>query len=257
MTTRRAFLDGSPEPRSVGVELVKATTRVTGVRRREQEPPEAAERRWVDQQRRPAPAAPCPDRLEPVPIGEQRGLPRELLTLPRLEPEREQRVVLGDRREGDQAALLGVPGDRREVHAGGDVARAGVGQDVLDHAMVAVAVDVAPRGADRAVVDQQRVPARERSRETIDEREGSDGNQRLAVRRPGLSVPRRLDLDEPFAVEPDADLAIASQPAEREVVQQLVGDDDVRCACRARPRCGRSSIVASAERAPGLTSIAS
>ena len=44
----------------------------------------------------------------------------------------------------------------------------------------------------------------------------------------GLAVPRRLDLDEPFAVQPDADLAIAAHPAERQVVQQLVGEDDVR-----------------------------
>ena len=104
----------------------------------------------------------------------------------------------------------------------------GSAKHVLDDSMVAIAVDVAARGADRAVVDQQRVPARERSRETIDERERAHGDDRLAVRRTGLAVPRRLDLDEPFALQSDADLAIAAQPAEREVVQQLVGDDDVR-----------------------------
>ena len=45
---------------------------------------------------------------------------------------------------------------------------------------------------------------------------------------PGSPSHARFDLDEPFAVQPDAHLAIASQPAERKVVQQLVGDDDVR-----------------------------
>ncbi len=140
--------------------------------------------------------------------------------------------------------------------AGGDVARAGVDQDVLDHPMVAIAVEVAARGADRAVVDQQCVSAFERLRETIDEREGSHGNQHLAVLQHRLSVPRRLDLDEPFAFQPDADLAIASHPAEREVVQQLVGDDDVRSAFEVG-RCADALDRVSAERAPGLTSIAS
>src|SRR6476469_2218780 len=113
--------DGSPEPRSVGASWSRQPRGGRESRRGEQEPSEAAERRWVDQQRRPAPPAPRPDRLEPVLIGEQGSLARELLTLPLLEPECAQSVLLGDRGESDQAALLGAPGDRREVRAGGDV----------------------------------------------------------------------------------------------------------------------------------------
>ena len=70
-------------------------------------------------------------------------------------------------------------------------------------------------------------------------------------------VPRRFDLDEPVAVHADADFAIAAHPAERQVVQQLVGDDDMRRSGQGRPPARTPSIAASAERAPELTSIAS
>ena len=47
-------------------------------------------------------------------------------------------------------------------------------------------------------------------------------------------APRRFDLDEPVAVHADAHFAIAVHTPERQVVQQLVGDDDMRRSAQGR-----------------------
>ena len=60
---------------------------------------------------------------------------------------------------------------------------------------------------------------------------GDDGR---VVGRMRVVAPRRFDLDEPVAVHADAHLAIAAHTPERQVVQQLVGDDDMRRSAQGR-----------------------
>src|SRR5688572_18204724 len=87
----------------------------------EEEPPEPAEGRRVDQQGGAAPPAPRPDGVEPLATVQELCLPAELLVDPVVEAERGERVALCDARERDQPLLLGVLADEIEVEAARDV----------------------------------------------------------------------------------------------------------------------------------------
>src|SRR5207237_10526954 len=83
-----------------------------------------------------------------------------------------------------------------------------------------------------AVVDEDRVAVLQGGREPIDERERADRDNELlrvtdASKSDELLVKRSRRFDEPISVQPDADFPPAADHAERQVVEQLVRDDDV------------------------------
>src|SRR5262245_65604967 len=87
----------------------------------EEEPAEAPERGGIDEERRPAPPAPRPDRGEPGAVVQLGGLRRELVLDPAVEAEGAQRVPLRDGREHDEAGTLRALREEREVDARRDV----------------------------------------------------------------------------------------------------------------------------------------
>ena len=100
--------------------------------------------------------------------------------------------------------------------------------------MVPVAVHGTAAGSVGAVIDQQRGAVAELGRETLDEAERADRHDELAVDRPSaehgadVARDRHPAFDEPVAVDVDADLALAANQPERQVVEQLVGEDEIR-----------------------------
>jgi 8-oxo-dGTP pyrophosphatase MutT (NUDIX family) len=155
---------------------------------------------------------------------------------PAVEAERGERVALGHAGERGQSVPLGVCTEELEVDSRGDVGRAWPVEEILDRAVCAIAVGWAARLAHPAVVDQERVAR-------VGEPGGDlfDGCERglgehclLPVAELDIAARGRVAelLHEPIPVEPDQDLLRpgrrAAEPPEREIVQELVGEDQLR-----------------------------
>lgn len=203
---------------------------------REQQPTEPSQRRWVDQQSGAAPAAPGPHRIESLPSFQELRLPSKLSLDPAVETEFSERMALRHTGERRQPVPLRVCTEQLEVEPRGDVGRTGPIEEILDRPMRAIAVGRAARLANPAVVDQECVTGvGEPGGDLLDGCERALGKHRLfplaEVERNARGRVAEL-LDEPIPLEPDQDLfgpgRRAAEPSEGEIVQELVGEDQLR-----------------------------
>ena len=138
--------------------------------------------------------------------------------------------------ERDQPVPLRVRTDELEVEPRRDVGGAGPVEEILDGPVRAIAVGWAARLAHPPVVDQERVPGvGEPGGDLLDRREGALGEHRLlSLRERDVVARRRIAelFDESITVEPDPHFfrpgGRAAEAPEREVVQKLVGEDQLR-----------------------------
>ncbi len=129
-----------------------------------------------------------------------------------------------------------MPRDEIEVDPGGDVGRTGPVEEILDRPVSAIAVGRAARLAHPAVVDQEGVAGvGEPGGDFFDERDRSFGEHRFLSFFEGNVLAGRWraeGLDEALTFEPDQHLlrprSRATQPAERQVVHELVRQDQLR-----------------------------
>jgi 8-oxo-dGTP pyrophosphatase MutT (NUDIX family) len=138
--------------------------------------------------------------------------------------------------ECDQSVPLRVRTEELEVEPRRDVGRAGPVEEIIDRSVRAIAVRWAARLAHPTVIDQERVPGvGEPGGDLLEGREGTFGGYPfLTVTEGDVLAGRRVDelFDESIPVEPDPHLlrpgGRAAEAPEREIVQELVGQDQVR-----------------------------
>ena len=154
---------------------------------------------------------------------------------PMVEAERGQRVALRHARERDQALRLRMPAEEVEVETGGDVGLARSVEQVLHRSVRAVPVGLAARLAYAAVVDQERIarvgePGPTSSMNAVAP-SGRTTSAPSASRRssPGGGSPRcSTNRSPPGRPGSPSSRSGSEQPPERQVVQQLVRDDQLR-----------------------------
>jgi hypothetical protein len=201
----------------------------------------AAERRGIHEEAGAMPPAPHSDGAGTLAVAQQVHLTPELIPRPSVESERGQSLSLGHAREGDEAVPSRVFGHEREVNARREVGLSGVREQVVNEAVPPVAMDVAPGTSESAVVDHERVPALEGGGRVFDEAQSPLGYDGLLTEvesvRGGLHIVAGLDRDlhEPaLTIDADTDLlgpvVGSADPTERQVVEQLVREDEVGAA---------------------------
>ena len=160
----------------------------------------------------------------------------QLLVNPVVEAQHGERMALRHTGEGDQSLLLRMRADELEVDSGGDVGGARPVEEISDRPVIAIAVRWAARLAHPAVVDQERVArVGEPGCDLLDGCERALGEQGFLTVSEGDDVAGRWlaeVFDEPIPIEPDHDLlrpgGRSAETAEREVVHQFVGQDQLR-----------------------------